>query len=35
LVTITAVQLGYGEGLSAAVEAVLPDVLKQIEELLD
>ena len=34
LVTITAVQLGYGEGLSAAVEAALPDVLKQIEELL-
>ena len=30
LVTITAVSLGYGEGLSETVEAVLPDVLTQI-----
>ncbi len=34
LVTITAVSLGYGEGLSATVEGALPEVLQQIENLL-
>jgi Ni,Fe-hydrogenase maturation factor len=34
LVMITAVTLGYGEGLSPAIEAVLPEVLQQIESLI-
>jgi hydrogenase maturation protease len=34
LVTITAVSLGYGEGLSAVVETAVSDVLRQIEKLL-
>ena len=34
LVTITAVSLGYGEGLSDTVEAALPNVLQQIERLI-
>jgi len=34
LVTVTAVSLGYGEGLSDTVEAVLPEVLNQIEKLI-
>jgi len=34
LVTITAVSLGYGEGLSPVVEAALPDTLRQIEKLM-
>ncbi len=34
LVTVTAVSLGYSEGLSETVEAVLPEVLNQIEKLI-
>jgi hydrogenase maturation protease len=34
LVTITAVSLGYGEGLSPTIEATLPDVLQQIKMLI-
>ena len=34
LVTITAVKLGYGEGLSPTIEASLPDILHQIEALI-
>jgi len=34
LVTITAVSLGYGEGLSPTIEAALPDVLNQIKVLI-
>ena len=34
LVTITAVSLGYGEGLSPTIEAALPDILTQIEALI-
>ena len=34
LVTVPAVSLGYGEGLSETVEAVLPEVLNQIEKLI-
>jgi hydrogenase maturation protease len=34
LVTVTAVSLGYGEGLSDTVEAAVPNVLNQIEKLI-
>jgi hydrogenase maturation protease len=34
LVTVTAVSLGYGEGLSPPVVATLPDVLQQIKTLI-
>ncbi|MCB8988477.1 MAG: hydrogenase maturation protease [Ardenticatenaceae bacterium] len=34
LVTVTAVSLGYGEGLSDTLEAALPDLLQQIGQLI-
>ncbi|PID86699.1 MAG: hydrogenase maturation protease [Chloroflexi bacterium] len=32
LVTITAVSLGYGEGLSPLIEALVPEILQQIKQ---
>ncbi len=34
LVTITAVSLGYGEGLSPTIEMLVPDVLQQIKQII-